>query len=67
MAEFDVIQREGFDEIMQSVANDDDKQFENFARNLLDALELVNSFTQDRYVHLTCWNLSESSISIDFL
>ena len=63
MAEFDVIRREGFDDIMQSVAannndNDDDdddddkqKQFEeNFARSLLDALELVSALTPDRYV-----------------
>ena len=34
MTKFDVIQREGFDDIMQSVANDDDRQFEDFARSL---------------------------------
>jgi len=47
MANFDVIRREGFDDIMQSVANDDEKQFEDFARNLLDALELVSALTRD--------------------
>ena len=48
MTEFDVIRREGFDDIMQSVANDDDSQFQGFARSLLDALELVNTMTLDR-------------------
>ena len=51
MADFDVIRREGFDDIMQSVVNDDDKQFEVFARSLLDALELVSALTSDRYVY----------------
>lgn len=48
MSEFDVIQKEGFDDIMQSVGNDDDKQFADFARNLLDALALVSTLTPDR-------------------
>jgi len=48
--DFDIIRREGFDDIMQSVANDDDKQFEKFARCLLDALELVRSLTPDRNI-----------------
>ena len=48
MANFDVIQREGFDDIMQAVANDEGKQFEYFARGLLDAFELVSTLTQDR-------------------
>ena len=52
MADFDVIRREGFDDIMQSVVNDDDKQFEVFARSLLDALELVNALMPDRYVYI---------------
>lgn len=52
MTEFDVIRREGFDDIMQSVANDDGKQFEDFARSLLDALELVSTLSVDRYVQI---------------
>lgn len=48
--QFDVIRREGFDDIMESVANDDGNQFEDFARSLLDALELVSMLTIDRYV-----------------
>ncbi len=50
--QFDVIRREGFDDIMESVANDDGNQFEDFARSLLDALELVSTLTLDRYVQL---------------
>ena len=46
--QFDVIRREGFDDIMESVANDDGNQFEDFARSLLDALELVGTLTLDR-------------------
>ena len=52
MIEFDVIRREGFDDIMQAVANDDGKQFEDFARSLLDALELVSTLSGDRYVRI---------------
>lgn len=64
MANFDVIRREGFDDIMQSVANDDEKQFEDFARNLLDALELVSALTRDRYVHFALDTVRGSCNSI---
>jgi hypothetical protein len=63
--EFDVIRREGFDEIMESVANDDDKQFEDFARSFLDALELVSTLTPDRYVYLPHCNIRETIIFVD--
>jgi len=43
--DFDVIRKDGFDDIMQSVANDDDKQIEVFARSLLDSIEAVNALT----------------------
>jgi len=50
MTDFDVIRREGFDDIIQSVGNNDDgdeKQFEEFARGILDALELVQNLAPD--------------------
>ena len=50
IADFDVIRREGFDDIMQSVANDDGKNVEDFARSLLDALETVSTLTPGWYV-----------------
>mmetsp|Transcript_3341 Transcript_3341/g.3723 ORF Transcript_3341/g.3723 Transcript_3341/m.3723 type:complete len:894 (-) Transcript_3341:100-2781(-) len=55
--DFDVIRREEFDDIMQSVANDDDKQIEVFARSLLHSIEAVNALTPGRknnVAHILC-------------
>ena len=65
--DFDIIRREGFDDIMQSVANGDDKQFENFARCLLDALELVRSLTPDRYVNFVLSMMPSMSYYMIFI
>ena len=45
LSDFDIIKREGFDDIMQSVANDDSQKTEVFARSLLDALDAVSTLT----------------------
>lgn len=71
--EFDVIRREGFDDIMESVGD----QFEETARSLLDTLEFVGTFTRrDKATgHIVCCRQTKlqlksknfSTIAVEYL
>jgi len=61
---FDVIRREGFDDIMEFVSTEKEKQFQDFAKSLLDALELMSTMTLDRYV-CTPDSMTHDSIEFD--
>ncbi|MGK3733333.1 MAG: hypothetical protein ACI8RD_009612 [Bacillariaceae sp.] len=62
IVDFDVIRKEGFDDIMQSVANDEDKQID-VARSLIDSIEAVHALTPGWYVSIaTCYCLIVSKI-----
>lgn len=64
IVDFDVIRKEGFDDIMQSVANDDDKQIE-VARSLIDSIEAVHALTPGWYVFIaTCYCSIVSKICV---
>ncbi|KAG7368074.1 hypothetical protein IV203_030817 [Nitzschia inconspicua] len=64
---FDVIQREGYDEIMESVANQNNDQSETFAKSLRDTMEnlATMSATSDRTGHLICCRQSMSQFSTE--
>lgn len=47
---FDVYAREGFDQIMKTVAGSSDAQEEMFARSICDYLEIFESLSPGRYV-----------------
>ena len=70
--EFDVIRREGFDDIMESVGD----QFEETARGLLDTLEFVSTITRNKVVgHMVCCRQTKlqlksrnfSTVAVDYL
>jgi hypothetical protein len=46
--DFDVIRREDYDDIMQTVANSTDKQSEELAMTLRDAMEVTSHVTPAR-------------------
>jgi hypothetical protein len=50
---FDVYEREGFDQIMRTVAGGADQEQEAFARSICDYLEIFESLAAGRYVYLT--------------
>jgi hypothetical protein len=48
---FDVYEREGFDQIMRTVAGGADQEQEAFARSICDYLEIFESLASGRYVY----------------
>jgi hypothetical protein len=55
--DFDIIRREGYDDIMSTVVNGSNKQSEQFARGLRDVLELLSPLSTAKYVS---WELKSS-------